>query len=529
MPDAERSPEGEQRVPLTDAAQAEDSRRAWWAPGPLSKMNHNVALMYILSVWQGIGDSIWTGTVIVAFIYILADKSNTTVGVVEAAQGFAVALAALPLGWVADKMGRSVLIKTGAICCMILVPATAAFAIYADDEGTPSPTWIRWVFLPFMCLWGIAGGIISGPAQALFADSLPPLTRSRAYTNLNTLWLVSGAIGPAFTVYWFFQNGDDWTLRELRNLILIGLGFEFICDIHLLFFDDKKALPREDDTHVTQKEVDEGDQTKKLLKGWITAEQVPYLLFACELTTALGSGMTVKFFPLFFKEDLDLSPAKVQILYVCAPLAMSIFSYAVLRLTKVRCVGRPLACVLARAVGLGFLVALVVLRHTVDRVYLCIFYVIRTGLMNSTYPVEESIMMDFVPRETRARWKSLQSVSIFGWCGSAFLGGVIGDHYGYAHTFVITAIVQAAGNFPLVLLYPVVPAEREDGDAAQDTAQSPAASSGAKVAVEGTASPKFWGGSLQQGEVVPVIPVGNRMEDDVVYLPAPSPLSDRDA
>ena len=33
-------------------------------------------------------------------------------------------------------------------------------------------------------------------------------------------------------------------------------------------------------------------------------------------------------------------------------------------------------------------------------------YVIRTGLMTSTYPLNESILMDFVPKKKRARWKS---------------------------------------------------------------------------------------------------------------------------
>ena len=47
---------------------------------------------------------------------------------------------------------------------------------------------------------------------------------------------------------------------------------------------------------------------------------------------------------------------------------------------------------------------------------LVIVYLVRTGLMNCTYPLEESILMDFVPSDTRARWKSLDSISVFGWC-----------------------------------------------------------------------------------------------------------------
>ena len=63
-------------------------------------------------------------------------------------------------------------------------------------------------------------------------------------------------------------------------------------------------------------------------------------------------------------------------------------------------------------------------------------YILRTALMNCTYPVEESILMDYVPKNTRARWKSLESVSQFGWCGSALAGGLLADRYGYARTCV---------------------------------------------------------------------------------------------
>lgn len=50
-------------------------------------------------------------------------------------------------------------------------------------------------------------------------------------------------------------------------------------------------------------------------------------------------------------------------------------------------------------------------------------------LQNASYPLSESILMDYVPKKYRARWKSLESVVQFGWCGSAVVGGWIGDRY----------------------------------------------------------------------------------------------------
>ena len=52
---------------------------------------------------------------------------------------------------------------------------------------------------------------------------------------------------------------------------------------------------------------------------------------------------------------------------------------------------------------------------------------------------------DGVPEATRARWKSLESVSQFGWCGSAMVGGVLADKFGYARTFVVTIALQVGG------------------------------------------------------------------------------------
>eukprot|EP00967_Tisochrysis_lutea_P092354 scaffold133115_cov36-Tisochrysis_lutea.AAC.1 len=88
-------------------------------------------------------------------------------------------------------------------------------------------------------------------------------------------------------------------------------------------------------------------------------------------------------------------------------------------------------------------------------------YICRTGLMNCTYPLEESLLMDHVPNEllssrstpphhlirsARGRWKSLDSISVFGWCGSAALGGYLADRYSYSATFLVTSAIQLVGT-----------------------------------------------------------------------------------
>ena len=69
-------------------------------------------------------------------------------------------------------------------------------------------------------------------------------------------------------------------------------------------------------------------------------------------------------------------------------------------------------------------------------------YIVRTAIMNCNYPLQKSILMDYVSKATRARWNSLESVTAFGWSGSAALGGVLLHRYGYGATFSITATMQ---------------------------------------------------------------------------------------
>ena len=65
-----------------------------------------------------------------------------------------------------------------------------------------------------------------------------------------------------------------------------------------------------------------------------------------------------------------------------------------------------------------------------------------------------------VPKSQRARWKSLESIVSFGWCGSALLGGVLADKKSYAFTFLITAGLQFIGATVWILLAPLVAAEK---------------------------------------------------------------------
>ena len=56
-------------------------------------------------------------------------------------------------------------------------------------------------------------------------------------------------------------------------------------------------------------------------------KMIPYAVFCTDLVVALGSGCgQIKFFPLWFKNDLRMSPAAVQGIYRGVPLSMALAS-----------------------------------------------------------------------------------------------------------------------------------------------------------------------------------------------------------
>lgn len=282
---------------------------------------------------------------------------------------------------------------------------------------------------------------------------------------------------------------------DLRNIFFAGMGLELLSVPIMWSYRDSAALEKAAEASTSTAHDAEtptappaAESAAPLAQQIRCARAIPYIIFVSGLAFALGSGMTVKFFPLFFKNSCRMTPIEVQAIYVAVPIIMVLFSGVGTSLSSR--FGRAQTMVLLKVVGVGLLAAMAKLSdqwglHTNDEgsgetvelqsaqiVVLVAIYLVRTGLMNCTYPLEESILMDFVPPQTRARWKSLDSIGVFGWCGSAALGGVLADKYGYSFTFLITAYVQAAATLMQATLMFIVP-RSEQRDPAKDATVSP--------------------------------------------------------
>ena len=55
---------------------------------------------------------------------------------------------------------------------------------------------------------------------------------------------------------------------------------------------------------------------------------MPYLLAASDTVYGLASGMTIKFFPVFWIREVELSPMAVQGMAAAVPILLALSSYA---------------------------------------------------------------------------------------------------------------------------------------------------------------------------------------------------------
>jgi MFS family permease len=152
-----------------------------------------------------------------------------------------------------------------------------------------------------------------------------------------------------------------------------------------------------------------------------------------------------------------MSPTQVQWLYFFSPIVNSFICIFLQKLsTKIGRIQTILICVIWASTQL------LIFYHYIEVLeshiyWVMVLQVIRSAVANGYFPLEESVLMDAVPRNKRGLWKSLDSVSSFGWSGSAFLGGMISKKNDYSSTFYATALLTLCGVPILLYLAKIVP------------------------------------------------------------------------
>lgn len=477
-------------------------------------MNTNVKLTLCYTLLFAMTNSLISNNPLAAFILLIArdapniprtpghnstmtDDDNLAVGVATGVQGVVNLLCALPAGFLADRIGRQRVLYCASVVGLFVAAYWAVCFLYIRHRY--SDTVLFYSLVGATALLGLFTGLASSPMDAIFADSIESGTRSKLFVYRASLRTAGGSIGPAVSLVVFLTMGDVWKERELIVTILAGVSCLVLpCGLLLLFRDRQTLGAASEGLHIAaaalpppppppQQQQAPSDsvgtapdqnapattpsavtvaqrQARSLANrrvcGCLTAAGIAPLVALSDFLVMLGSGMTIKFFALFFWRGLDLRPAVVSAIYVAGPLGISVVSILAQRLSLV--LGRLQVTLLAKTVGITLLVVIGKLDLHVQGAayYVLPLYLVRTWLMNCTAGLTKSVLNDYVSIGNRAKWNALESLNTFSWSGSALLGGVLIDRFGYQATFLITAALQGSSALCLVPLLLLVQAEK---------------------------------------------------------------------
>jgi len=297
-------------------------------------------------------------------------------------------------------------------------------------------------------IFGAYSAIQNTASFALYSDSIPQGSRAKWLSRVSIVNQLGYGAGPFFSLFLFAYFGNEWKLSVLHVVLIIG--FLGMIPANFLLVNLKDAQHEE-----------EGSEASGAYCNMRYARVVPWLICTLDVVTAIGAGMTVKFFPLFFKEDYGLNPGQIQLLFAVYGLSFGFFTWLCEKAAAR--MGRVQAGLLFAMSGVLCLYLLAYLRWLP---FVLVVFVIRGALANAIYPIDRSILMDFVPSSERGRWNAAESISSMSWSGSAVIGGYLMDAYDYRQTFVITAciyLVAALMRIPLFFLVPryELPASQE--------------------------------------------------------------------
>eukprot|EP00041_Stephanoeca_diplocostata_P003365 m.33867 g.33867 ORF g.33867 m.33867 type:complete len:480 (-) comp14265_c0_seq1:77-1516(-) len=457
----------------------------------------NVPLSYAYWAISGCARGLQSGPAMIAYIYFVCGISTIHVGIIEAVNGIARILVGLPGGFFADKYRRQSTLRAASLLMTVAIGATAA---------TMMIDYHRFVMLCVSFgLWGSTNGLAYGALEAIFADSVATGTRSHAYAIKWQCNVASAGLGPAIAVLLFYKVGNAWRLWEMRTVVLVGLGISVMAAVLLLFFRDSWTLhhaseAHHDDSGTAQRreasaalhekapllnntstvhardtsipgphtsrdgcvnpQVESINDTTSKPAGqeWMASRSImiPTLMAVGDIISGLASGMTIKFFPIFFLEKVGLSPMAVNGIWAVAPLGTAAF-VSIARRASIR-MGRIQLYILFKVLGVSLLLVLALDTELWGRTFVIVpVYAVRTALMNSPKFLLKGILMDHVHKRNRAKWSAVDLVTGVGWSGSAAAGGALIHAYGWKTTFLCTAILQATAILPCIGLLYLVP------------------------------------------------------------------------
>ncbi|CAL8471361.1 g10903 [Coccomyxa elongata] len=412
-------------------------------------MNYNVKLALWWTLFENASASLRSGDIFSAFIYLYTN-SNSTVGYIQGINGILQLLTAPFAGYLADKFRRDAVLRVAATIGLV-AGLTLAASMYFQGSV--------WHFFLAMALMGTYKGFNNPAVESIFADSVQT-GKSKLYTWKHVITSLSSAVGPIVSVVLFFILGNQWKVDECRFVLLFGLTFMVLPLSIMCFFNDDRTLgdiseaasPLLNSEQLPIKAESGNEELETQQSCCSSAFLVPALITFSDFIASLASGMTIKFFALFFMQKCGLSPVTVSILSAVSPIFVSAGSLAAQSVSQ--WCGKVPVTLVTRACDIGLLVTMAFLPTDAGplKAVLLVAHLLRKACANCTRPLMRSILMEHVPKRHRGKVNALDSVRTFSWSGSSAAGGILIERFGFQTTFLITACIKTVSFVPLLML-----------------------------------------------------------------------------
>ncbi|MFX1254473.1 MAG: MFS transporter [Promethearchaeota archaeon] len=421
-------------------------------------LNRNIQLVFVQSFFSSIGTGIMWGILPVFIVEITG--SIVLLGLITTIAGVASTLILFPSGFLADYWRRDGLIIIGGF-----LAAIGTFLVVVANSFE--------ALLFAQIIIGLSQGLFGSPIEALIADSTETGLRSKIYSQLYFVRMFFSAVGPFFGVFLAFLLGDYWGVEVLRSLLFFGAMIWFLGFISTLFMRDSRALGKESESENSRPTQYNENQVAQ------SSFKVPIIIVISGIIIGFGAGMTVQYFPLFFRDEIfpgyGLRPTQWYLILGTAQIVSGFVGIIAQRVSKR--IGRVETMFSFQGIAVLALVMIIpnpiwgfigtifgvpawaIIPPLLPVIFLFIF---RNAFMNASNPLSRTIVMDKIAKRHRGKWNALEQLAWgFLWSFSAGIGGLIVEGWGYYACFTITATLYTIATLIILLIRKDVQKERD--------------------------------------------------------------------
>ncbi len=356
------------------------------------------------------------------FFVLSNGYDEALLGSLVTASSLTALIVALPMGYLADLLGRkrSLLLSgvavAGAVVVMVLRPLPVV--LYAMN-------------------------ILLGAAQSLAGVTMSPFLMENSSERERTylfsfsagLQMASASVGnwiggslPGWVAEW--QGVHPMSSAAYGGSLLIVAGVASLGLIPLLLL----RTPR---LERSERSVFAPISYAAANPGLLTRLVLPMLI------TSVGAGMIMPFMNVFFRQVHGQPDPTIGALFAWGSLSMGIGLFIAPPLADR--VGKIRLVVITQALSIPFLVAL----GFAPWFWMStVAYLVRVALMNMSGPVYQTFVMENVEPSARATVASLVSMSWnFGWAFSPTISGLLQVRYGFGPPFMVTIVLYTLSTY----------------------------------------------------------------------------------